>query len=129
MNDQSLFALAKECGAVYLVNLDELVFSRFAWKAFAAALAREQEAQPAPTDLLCACGAYWEPNGAGWKMLTPPKALRAAQPAAQEPSEADLIELLRPFAADGGRWPSDWLDAARAVLTFAAQPAAQEPSK
>lgn len=35
-------------------------------------------------------------------------------------SEDQIIEIMRPFAADGGRWPSSWVNAAKAVLALVA---------
>ena len=31
-------------------------------------------------------------------------------------TDEKLMDIARPFAADGGRWPSDWLDAMRAAM-------------
>lgn len=31
-------------------------------------------------------------------------------------TDEELMDIARPFAADGGRWPSDWLSAMRAAM-------------
>ena len=31
-------------------------------------------------------------------------------------TDYELMDIARPFAADGGRWPSDWIDAMRTVV-------------
>lgn len=41
-----------------------------------------------------------------------------------ELSDDQIMDATRAFAADGGRWPSDWVDACRAVLALAAPGAA-----
>jgi hypothetical protein len=94
MTDQALIALAEKHGkpilggSIYGFALDGL-------KAFAAALAREQEAQPAldsdgePMKLCTVCGS---PVRYGSRHSQCGAAIRAAQPAAQEPNYRALYE-------------------------------------
>lgn len=56
------------------------------------------------------------------------KGYRAALacPASQSTvSEEQIMEACRPFAKNGGRWPSDWVDACCAVLALASQAQAE----
>ncbi|VTU25161.1 hypothetical protein H4CHR_01539 [Variovorax sp. PBS-H4] len=54
--------------------------------------------------------------------------LATPQPAAQSAvSDEQIMDACRPFAEDGGRWPSSWIDAGRAVLALASSAQAGEP--
>jgi len=53
--------------------------------------------------------------------MTTPAASRAATP-----SDEQIMDAIRDLAADGGRWPSDWISAVRRGLALA-QPASPAP--
>ena len=47
-------------------------------------------------------------------------AVDRSQPVGAGMTDEAIMDAMRPFAKDGGRWPSDWVDAARAVLALSA---------
>lgn len=75
--------------------------------------------------LLAKLGRAWTPGGISIVSLIDELAAKPmhASPAVEVASDEQIMEAVRHLAANGGRWPSDWIAAVRIGMSLATSPA------